>query len=715
MTATPPLRRRVVASGVTVVAVVLVLVNTAVFVAFGASLRDSLEQLLEERVQTVRTEALAVRADGGGVDELARRLQARGLRAVVTAPDGATSRSEPSSPLVGGQPTTPDDDYVSRRLDLPGGGTGEVFARSGTAGSLRRLVALQVVASLGALGFAALLLSRASGRALRPIDDIVAAAGRTTAGIRGERLRPDQPDTELGRLATAYDEVLDALEAGYKVAANLERRGGTLEARWRQVLEAAEEAYVCLDAQGRVVEWNLRSEQLFGWSRAEITGRSAEVLVIAEHREAFLTEVATLAERGPAPLGDPYVLNAVSRDGRVFAAECNVWGVDRGGGAVVHAFVRDVDERRRAEDALSRLAAVVEGSSDAVVTKSLDGTILTWNAAAERMYGWSAEHAVGRHISLIVPEDELPVLREMLQRVGRGERVARTETERVTRGGTRLPVSTLISPVHDRTGRVVAASAISRDVSEQRWMAETLDRTLAALQGALNEARASEETTRRFLADAAHQLRTPMAGIGACAETLLRGAEPEDADRLLATMVRETSRAARLITSLLRIARLEQGQVGGGVAPVDVVALCAAEVERLSLLSPDLDVRLAVGTEPASLLPLDAAACQEVLSNLGDNARRHAVRRIVLHVDADQQVVRLRMADDGPGVPAEQREEVFERFVSLDGRGGSGLGLPIARGLARAMGGELRCANGFVLELPAQAVVGSVEAEVPAV
>ena len=702
MTATPPLRRRVVASGVAVVAVVLLLVNVAVYVAFGASLRSALDELLEERVQSVRAEAQEVRAAGRGAEELARRLQARGLRANVVAPDGTTYNSDPTSPLTGGLPTTAQDDrFVSRTFDLPGGGSVQVLARSGVGGALQRLLVLQLLSSLGALAVAGVLLSRASLRALRPIDDIVAAAGRTAAGERGERLRPDRPDTELGRMAAAYDEVLDALEAGYQVAAKLERRSGMLEVRWRQVLEAAGEAYICLDAAGTVVDWNLRAQELFGWSAEEVLGTSGARLVAAAQREAFLAEVADLTSRPPGPVAAPYVVDGVSRDGRVFPVEITVWGLDRRGGAIVHAFVRDIAQRRQTEDALARLAAVVEGSSDAIVTKSLDGVILTWNAAAEAMYGWSAEQAVGRHISLIVPEHELPRLSAMLERVGRGERVAGWETERMTRGGTLLPVSTLISPVHDRHGRVVAASAISRDVTEQRWMAQTLDQTLTALQAALDEARASEETTRRFLGDAAHQLRTPMAGIRACAETLLRGADAADADRLLATMVRETSRAARLISSLLRMARLEQGELGAPAEPVDVVALCSAEVERLRMLSPDLHVELQAAPAARDLLMLDGAGLQEILGNLGDNARRHARSCIRLLVDLQAGQLRVEVHDDGPGVPEGRREEVFERFVSLDGRGGSGLGLPIARGLAQAAGGDLAYDRGFVLTLPA--------------
>ncbi len=704
MTATPPLGRRVALSGVAVVAVVLVVVNAAVYLAFSASLHDSLRAVLDERAATARAEASVVRIAGRGPDDLARRLQARGVRAGGRAPAGGADAAAPASPLLGGIPIVGADALVSRQVSLPAGLTVQVFARSAT-GSLRRLLLFQTLASVLALALAGLLLARATRLTLKPLDDIVAAAGLTASGERGARLRPDRPHTELGRMAAAYDEVLDALEAGHEVAKKLERRRETVEARWRQVLEATAEAYVSIDADRRVADWNPSAENLFGWEREQILGRPVAVLVSEQHLEPFTRLLDRLLASGPGPVAQPYSALGRTRDGRSVLLEATIWGVDRRGGALVHAFVRDIGERRRVENEAARLAAVVQGSADAIVTTAPDGTILSWNLAAEQMYGWTADEAIGRHQALVVPTDELPGVGRMLADIASELPVPESQGVRMSRGGASIPVSLRMSPVHDRRGRVVAASTIARDVTEQRWMAETLDRTLTALERALEEARASEESTRRFLGDAAHQLRTPMAGIRACAETLLRGADPADADRLLATMVRETSRAARLITALLRMARLEQGDLGAPVVPVDVVPLCAAEVERLSLLSPDLDVQLVVEQAPAHPVHLDAAACQEILSNLGDNARRHAVSRIALIVDADDGRVRLRVIDDGPGVPEERREEVFERFVSLDGRGGSGLGLPIARGLARAMDGELRYENGFLLELPAQVTV----------
>jgi PAS domain S-box-containing protein len=421
--------------------------------------------------------------------------------------------------------------------------------------------------------------------------------------------------------------------------------------------------------------------------------------VADQHREQVQVDLQAAMLRPLDAQHEPVQLELRTHTGRSFAAEWLVWAVDRRAGTLAHCFIRDVTERRRSQQTAALLAAVVEGSKDAIITEGRDGRITSWNAAAERMYGWAAETAVGSPSYLIVPLDKVPEHTEMIARVFAGEPVRGVETEKVSRGGARIPVEVRMSPVPDASGEVVAVSTVARDVTEQRWMAETLDSTLLQLQTALSEAQTAEESSRRFLADAAHQLRTPLAGIRGCAELLLRGAAENDRDRLLAVMVRETTRSAHLITALLRIARLDQGEPLP-TGEVDVALLCQDEVERLSLLAPELDISLDVSGAPAQALPLDARSCHEILSNLADNARRHARSTIAFTVTCEEASVLVRVSDDGPGVADEDREQIFERFVSLDRRGGSGLGLPIARGLARALGGELCYAGGFLLELP---------------
>ncbi|HSH62023.1 MAG TPA: HAMP domain-containing sensor histidine kinase [Acidimicrobiales bacterium] len=228
------------------------------------------------------------------------------------------------------------------------------------------------------------------------------------------------------------------------------------------------------------------------------------------------------------------------------------------------------------------------------------------------------------------------------------------------------------------------------------------DEMVDAQDAALAESQAARDRSRRFLADAAHQIRTPIAGIQACAETLLRRSRSADPDeeRLLSEMLHETSSAGRLVSDLLQAARLDQG-VHLEPTPCDVVALCRREVERIQCLEPVLEVTTeALGCNGERPL-LDARALHDIVANLLDNARRHAISRVAVTVRRGEGSVEVHVADDGPGLSPELAERVFERFVSLDGQGGSGLGLSIAQELARAHGGDLRYqGSGFVVSLP---------------
>ena len=210
---------------------------------------------------------------------------------------------------------------------------------------------------------------------------------------------------------------------------------------------------------------------------------------------------------------------------------------------------------------------------------------------------------------------------------------------------------------------------------------------VAALLRARDAARASEARSRAFLASAAHQLRTPVAALGASVEALLlEGSDPAQ-ERLLANVATEASRLGRLVASLLRTARIDQGEPLQPEA-TSLVELCEAELDRVRQLS-SLDWRLEVDASTAPWVMLDPRAASESLGNLLDNARRHAVTTVAVRISTDRNQIVIAVIDDGPGLPSGAESRAFERFVTLDGRGGTGLGLAIARDLARRQGGDL--------------------------
>ncbi|MGH9009368.1 MAG: HAMP domain-containing sensor histidine kinase [Acidimicrobiia bacterium] len=238
-----------------------------------------------------------------------------------------------------------------------------------------------------------------------------------------------------------------------------------------------------------------------------------------------------------------------------------------------------------------------------------------------------------------------------------------------------------------------------RTDTELGRMARAFDEMLDALERAVADARASEETERRFLAEAAHQLRTPIAGIQSSVEALLVTDAPAEREALLSLVAKESSRAGRRVAGLLRMARLDRGG-GARRRPCDVIALCREEVERTASLAPDLSVALHAD-ESSVTCEVDPDDVAEALANLLDNARRHTRSRVLVAVSTKRGQLELRVEDDGPGIPPGDADRVFDRFVSLDGQGGAGLGLAIVRGIARSHSGEATYEDGgFVIRLP---------------
>jgi len=235
----------------------------------------------------------------------------------------------------------------------------------------------------------------------------------------------------------------------------------------------------------------------------------------------------------------------------------------------------------------------------------------------------------------------------------------------------------------------------SRPSTELGRTASAFDEMLDDLEAAESSALAAEQRMRAFVSDAAHELRTPVAGIRAAADALVRAdGSGEERERLAVLVVQESLRAGRLIQDMLLMARLDEGLTVRS-EPVDASAVCAAVLERQRLRRPGIALELR-SADAAPLVLADPDRLEQIVGNLVENAGRFARSRIEVSIAATSGGVALSVADDGPGVAEADRERVFDRLVRLDDArnradGGAGLGLPIARGLARAQGGDLLC------------------------
>jgi len=253
----------------------------------------------------------------------------------------------------------------------------------------------------------------------------------------------------------------------------------------RITLASIGDGVIATDAAGRVTFLNGVAEALTGWDQAAAAGRPLEEVfrIVHEHTREPVENPALRALRDGQPVALANHTALIARDGTEHLIDDTAAPVRADDGTVVGSVLvfRDVTERRRAEETRARLAAIVASSDDAIVSKSLDGIIRSWNAGAERLFGYTAAEAVGRSVTLLIPPELLDEERVILDRLRRGERVEHFETVRVAKDGRRIDISLTVSPIRDADGRVIGASKVARDVTGRKRADAALRETERAL------------------------------------------------------------------------------------------------------------------------------------------------------------------------------------------------------------------------------------------
>jgi PAS domain S-box-containing protein len=258
---------------------------------------------------------------------------------------------------------------------------------------------------------------------------------------------------------------------------------------YRALLEAAPDAIIVVNQAAVIVLVNVQAEKLFGYSRKELIGQPAKILVSEKFRDQHGHQhsrfLAAPQER-PAMAG--LELFGLRKDGTEFPIEVRLSPLDTKEGVLVSSAVRDISDRRRTEEDLRRLASIVACSDDAIVGKTLEGIITSWNAAAERIYGYSANEAIGQPVTMLVPLDRSYEVPRLLERLKRGETVDHFETVRVRKDGERVQIEVTVSPIRDALERIVGASTIARDISVRKAAEKHLVQMEARYRGLLEAA-----------------------------------------------------------------------------------------------------------------------------------------------------------------------------------------------------------------------------------
>ncbi|MGI5467224.1 PAS domain S-box protein [Streptomyces sp. CA-132043] len=252
---------------------------------------------------------------------------------------------------------------------------------------------------------------------------------------------------------------------------------GSGQGLFRGLLEAAPDALVIVDDEGIIQLVSARIETLFGYARAELLGRPVETLVPEQFRSRHsVHRRGYVGSQEVRAMGAGMEVHGLHKNGSRFPVEISLSPLETTNGLLISATVRDVSERKAAEARINELADLVESSHDAILAKTLDGHITYWNAAAQRLYGYTADEVIGRHVSVLVTEDRKGEIAQILQRLRRGEKIEHFETIRVTKSGRLLDVDVTIWPTRGADGAVNGACAIARDISDRKRAEEELTR-----------------------------------------------------------------------------------------------------------------------------------------------------------------------------------------------------------------------------------------------
>ena len=395
---------------------------------------------------------------------------------------------------------------------------------------------------------------------------------------------------------------------------------------------------------------------------------------------------------------------------------------------------REIVERKRVEEALriakeaaeeglhtQRMlaAAIVESSDDAIIGKTLDGNITSWNRGAENIFGYTPEEIVGRSVAIILPPEHQDEEAMVIAAIRRGESVKHFGTQRVHKNGRLIDVSLTASPIRDSAGRIIGVSAIARDITEQKQAEAEIRRLNAGLEDRVHQRTAELETANQlltvakiqaeaanvaksaFLANMSHEIRTPMNGIVGMANILRReGVTPQQAQRL-DTIDASARHLMEVINNILDISKIEAGKFTLEQAPVIVSSLLANVSSILSERAKAKDIRLLIETGhlPHNLVG-DPTRLQQALLNYAANAVKFSdkgtvtLRAVTQEETADSAMVRFEVQDIGIGIAPEAMARLFSAFEQADNSmtrkyGGTGLGLAITKRLAELMGGEV--------------------------
>lgn len=479
------------------------------------------------------------------------------------------------------------------------------------------------------------------------------------------------------------------------------------EEHYRNVAETATDAIITTDEESAITSVNRAAERIFGHRSEELVGQKLTELIPEYLKHVHQASLKTYITTGHRQLEywECIELTGLKEGGREIPVELSVSRFTKNDKHVFTCIIRDITERRQAQESLLRLAAIVESSSDAIMGTTLDGTIFTWNPGAQKLFGYPASEAIGQHINILIPDDRKDEGPRINARIAKSESTENYETVRLNREGKQINVSVTVSPVKDGGGAVIGASMIARDITEQK-QAEAQLKALAA------DLLHSNRELQDFASVASHDLQEPLRKIQTFADDLAENSSAlsDESRDTLKRIQSAAGRMQRLINDLLSLSRITSR--AQPFVRVDLNNVAREVVSDLEASINQTGGRVDLGEIPT--IDAEPLLMRQLFQNLVGNALKFnspgrspivSVRGELIGGEErpagsseprEQQLCRITVEDNGIGFDEKYVDRIFAMFQRLHGRdqyAGTGMGLAICRRIAEHHGGNVTASS----------------------
>jgi len=480
------------------------------------------------------------------------------------------------------------------------------------------------------------------------------------------------------------------------------------QAYLKAIIESSEDAIIAHDLDGTITLWNPAAERLLGYSADAAIGRPTLMLFPADRHAEEIEVLKRVWGGEPVPHFETALATA---NGHHIDVSLTVSPILDASGAVVGAstIARDIRGRKAGELAQLHLAAIIESSEDAIVSKDLNGIVTSWNTSAERLFGFTADEMIGQSITRIIPTERLAEETFVLAQVRAGRRVEHFETVRQGKSGDCIDISLTVSPIRNAEGRVIGASKIARDITKHRRLLESQREAQAREEAALRqvlevENRRIQEGSRlkgEFVANMSHELRTPLNSIMGFAELIADqrlGPVPPAYTEFGGLILKSAKHLLQLINDILDLAKVESGKIDLKPEWVDLSSLVDDVTSIAGGVARQRHIEITTGIDPeVRRAYLDPTRLKQVLYNYLSNAIKfspeHGRVEIRVRPDDDERFC-IEVKDRGVGIKPEDVNRLFVEFQQLDASTtksypGTGLGLALTKRIVEAQGGSV--------------------------